>query len=571
MIWQYKEAFAKVLSPELWLPETEVLTMIERTPDNIQGDLAFPCFTLAKALKKSPMQIAQDLSTKLTESNGSTEFTEFTQAWPYVNAHIDSVNLSKAVITKVLEEKENFGKGSQKNETILVESPGPNTNKPLHLGHVRNMLLGNSLTKILQYAGYEVKKVDIINDRGIHICKSMLAYQKFGNNADPDKKSDHFVGDRYVRYSSELEDHPEMEDEIKDMLVQRENNDQETRKLRKKMNKRAIEGMRETYERFGCTIDKTYYESEHYESGKAVVKEGTQKGVFIKNEKGNIVCNLEEEKLGHKTVLRADGTSVYATQDMGLAKQRFEDFNMKKMIYIVGSEQEDHFKSVFAMFKKLGRSFAEQCFHLSYGMISLPSGRMKSREGTVVDADNLISDLHTQAAKNLQSRDPDIDPETKEQKAEAIAMAAIKFFILKYDTSKNFVFNPEESLSFEGETGPYIQYTYARCQSILDKYNQEYKTYEAEHSTADEASKALLLQLADFPEVVEAAAQEYKPNLIARFVLELAQSFNAYYQKNKILTEDHAQTAYRVLLVQTVQQVIAAATKLLGIETPAKM
>lgn len=384
-----------------------------------------------------------------------------------MNFFVNSTWLAKQVIVAVVEQGDRYGAGNKKGEKIVIESPGPNTNKPLHLGHVRNMLLGNSLAAITEFAGYDTIKVDIVNDRGVHICKSMLAYERRGNDEVPTKKSDHYVGDRYVHYAQEVEKDPTLEKDIQTMLQQRESGDTDVRALREKMRERSLQGMQETYARYGCHIEKPYYESDYYMLGKELIGQGEKDGIFIHNEKGNLI--FSDEQLGDKVVLRSDGTSVYVTQDIALGKLRYEDWNMDRMVYVVGSEQEMHFKFLFAIFKALGYTFADKCYHMSYGMISLPDGKMKSREGNTVDADTLADDMHKQSYTLLHERYTDLREDELHTKAEQVAMAAIKFFILLYDSKKDFVFDREASLRFDGESGPYLQYTYARIESIKHK------------------------------------------------------------------------------------------------------
>lgn len=597
MLKTYKQQFAKILSKHFTdLDESKILSMIEIVPDNIEWDFWFPCFQFAKTLKKSPNQIASDFITSIVESFSWNNDFDIIAVGPYINFIIPTSTLLESFFEKIFKEKDIFWKSEiGKWKTILIESPGPNTNKPLHLWHVRNMLLGNALAEIMKFAWYDVKKVDIINDRWIHICKSMLAYQRFWQWKTPEsenKKSDHFVGDYYVEYSKQLKDHPEMEEEIKEMLLKWEDWDEEVRKLRTKMNKRAIDGIQQTYQRYGCHIDKAYYESEHYLSGKDIVLKWLKDGIFSKDDKWNIVFKYENKKWKEmtKVVLRADWTSVYATQDIWLAKKRFNDFQMKKMVYVVANEQEDHFSALFKILETLKYPFAKNCYHMSYGMISLPSGKMKSREWTVVDADNLIDEMVEKALILLEQRGESGSKNGKEGKAEAIAMWAIKFFILKYWVKKDFVFNPEESLSFEWETWPYLQYTYARCNSIINKSDlidtikksyslpkskkiiiSKKKGYAPKRGFAPDWYKEVIILLSNFWQIVEESAETYKPDLIAKYLFQLAQTFNWYYAKNKILTDNKEQTYIQVSLVFWVMQVIENWLKLLGIKPVKKM
>ena len=566
--------------------------LLESPKDPSHGDIAFPCFTLAKELGKSPVQIAQDIVGQIAPD---AIVASAVATGPYINFFVQSTYLAQTIITSVLEHKKNYGRGEDKKQSIVIESPSPNTNKPLHLWHVRNMLLGNSLDLIASFAGYKSIKVEVVNDRGIHICKSMLAYQLFGNNAQPDKKSDHFVGDWYVRFAQEVEKDPSLDKQAQAMLRQREDGDKTIRALWKKMNTRATEWFKTTYARYGTRIDQHYYESDIYLEGKSIILEALDKGIFVRDPKGNVAFPVEKKdgEMSYFVVLRADGTAVYATQDIALAAQREADYHMDRMVYIVGNEQEEYFRTLFAVIKALNYPFADQCHHLSYGMIALPDGKMKSRTGNVIDADDLAHDMHSQAARVLRERYPDLPEAERQQKSEAIAMAGIKFFMLKYEVAKDFVFDPVQSLSFDGETGPYMLYSYARCAQIVAKASENSNVILSEtkdlnnhkDSSAvpqndknfdpsllqEDGERKLLLHLATFTDVVNKAAQEYKPNLIARYVLELTQLFNRYYQQTHIIVEDAALQNARVALVASVQKVLGNALHLLGIETVERM
>lgn len=546
-------------------------TLLETPTDRTMGDVALPCFQLAKELKQSPQAIATDIAASIFPT---AIVSRIEATWPYVNFFLDTAFLAERVFSSLNQTNERYGAWAATGQRVVLESPSPNTNKPLHLGHVRNMLLGNALDAIMNYAGYETVKVEIVNDRGVHICKSMRAYQQFGNNAEPDKKSDHYVGDRYVRYAQEATKNPELEQIVQTMLVNREQGDPETITLREKMRKRCLDGMQQTYARYGCRIDKVYYESETYLHGKEMVELGIEKEIFFKDEKGNIAYSNEQAGIDKKVVLRANGTSVYLTQDLYLAQCRERDRHMDRMVYIVGNEQEYHFKALFAMLRSFGFPFADQCFHLGYGMISLPDGKMKSREGNVVDADTLAQDMHDEAATILRERTHDtLDDAEVARRAEAIAMAAIKFFVLKYDALKDFVFDPATSLSFEGETGPYIQYTYARCCSVLEKaWRKKFLPDDVDMKLfSSKEERLLLLHLADFPNQVTEAAERYQPYLIARYVLDLAHMFNTYYQQHTILQDDKALERARVHMVAAVRHVLGIGLSLLWIELLERM
>ncbi|MCM2325150.1 MAG: arginine--tRNA ligase [Candidatus Woesearchaeota archaeon] len=554
----FKELIAKSLSKHTGKEISS--NLIEVPPDQKMGDYAFPCFSLAKELKKSPGEIAKELQPKLKEDF----LSEIRILGPYLNFYVKKSMISSKVLKEIFEKGQDYGKGPRKKQLILVESPGPNTNKPLHLGHVRNMVLGNSIQAMLDFVGYDTKRIDMVNDRGVHICKSMLAYQRFGNDEQPKKKTDHFVGDYYVRYAVEEKVNPDIEKDTQAMLVKWENGDEETVALWKKMNTWAISGIQETYKRYGVKMDKPYFESDHYMKSKDVVQEGVRTGLFKKDEKGNIYYS--DDEIEKKIVLRADGTSIYITQDIILGKLRFDDWHMHKMIYIVANEQSHHFKVLFRLFERLGYPFAKGCYHLAYGMVYLPEGKMKSREGTVVDADNLADDMKEAAREEIKKRFPGLDEKEVDRRAEAIGMSSIKFFILKFDALKDFVYNPKESLSFEGETGPYVQYSHARCASILKKYDDEVSEDIDFSLLVEEEEKALIKMLLDFQKTVEKGAEDYKPSMVTRHLLDLCQQFNEYYHKHKIIQEDKELEKARILLVYCVKQVIKTGLGLLGIE-----
>ena len=438
------------------------------------------------------------------------------------------------------------------------------------------MLIGESLSRILEFNGYNVFRVNLNNDRGIHICKSMLAYKKWGNAKTPEsenKKSDHLVGDFYVFFNKNLKKHPELENEVQDMLRKWEAGDKETVDLWKKMNNWAFKGFNETYKKFGIKHDKVYNESEHYKKAKDVVLDGLKKGIFKKDEDGNVFVELEKYKMPNKILLRADSTSVYMTQDLMLAQLKYKDFKMDRSIFVVGSEQKLHFRQLFKILELIGFKNIDGCYHLAYGMIYLPEGKMKSREGTVIDADNIVEDMISLAKKEIQKRH-DLDKKEIDKRAEQIGMGALIFFILKYDALKDFVFNPKESISFEGETGPYIQYAHARICSILRKSRIKVENLikDANLSLLKEKEETELIKLlGKFPELVENAASSYRPSLISRYLLDLSQGFNEFYHIHQILKEKEEVKNTRILLIYCIRQVLKNGLNLLGIEAPEKM
>jgi len=552
------------------LKAEEIEALLEIPPSEIDFTYAFPCFSLAKLEKKSPDLIAKDLENKIK----NIEFLDKIEAiGPYLNLKVKS----KYILESIFEIKEDYGKfkeiihkESQKKLRFVIEYPSPNTNKPLHFGHIRNMLLGKSLSNLLEYKGHKVFQVNLNNDRGIHICKSMLAYKKWGNNKDPDKKKDHFVGDFYVKFSEEAEKNEKLIDEAYDLLRLWEKNDKSTRSLWKKMNKWALDGHNKTYKKMGISFDKVYYESDLYAQGKDKINEALKKGIFKRTEDGAIIARLKEKyNLEDKILIRSDGTSIYITQDIYLAYKKKEDFNYNRSIYVVGDEQIQHFKWLFAILDMLG--FKEDNYHLSYGMIDLPSGKMKSREGTVVDADDVIDEVEKLAFDEVDKRYSDLSESEKTKRAEIIGLSALKFYILKYNPSKGFVFKPDESISFEGETGPYIQYCYARIASIILKSELEIDTNIDWELLNHEKEFFLIKQLVYFPEIVESVEKTYNIHLIPQYLLSLCQGFNSFYASCQVISDDKKLEKARLLLIRCVQIIIKIGLNILGIDTLEQM
>ena len=537
------------------------LSLLEKPPKAELGDYAVPCFTFAKKLKKNPQEIAKDIVNKIDK----TGFNKIKAFGPYVNFFIKK-DIFAQVLNEIHKCKQSYGTFPINKKTVLVEGPSPNTNKPLHLGHVRNMTICKALFNVMNANGYTAKQINLNNDRGIHICKSMLAYQKFGKGDTPEKsglKPDHFIAKYYVLFNEKVKENPELENEIHEILRKWEAGDKEIIELWKKMNKWAFDGFKKTYKTFNINFDKEYYESEAYKKGKEIVLDGLKKGLFEKDETGAIIINLEKEGFDKKVLVRSDGTSVYMTQDIYIAKKKYEDFKYDKSIYVVGNEQNYHFQILFKVLKKLGFNSVEGCYHFSYGMIDLPEGKIKSREGTTVDADNLVEEVVSLAKQEIEKRYDSLDKKEIADRAKKIAMAAILFFILKYDPKKDFTYNPAESLSFEGETGPYCQYVYARIQSIIRKSNVKAKE---NISFLGEEEKQILKLLSDYPAIVKKVSESYKLSLIARYVLELCQEFNNYYSKTKIIQKDKELESARLYFIEAIAQVVANSLGLLGIE-----
>ncbi len=549
-------------------------------PNSKLGDFAFECFSLAKKLGKSPAEIATFIASDF-ESDEIIE--KISAAGPYLNLKITNSALF-SVLEEVLEEKDAFGNSKEK-EKVMIEYLGPNTNKPLHLGHARNGSIGMALANIFEKTGRNVIKANIINNRGIHICKSMIAYQKWGENSTPEAlnmKGDHFVGHWYVRYNQELPNNPEIENEVQEMLQKWENGDEEVLRLWEKMNEWVYAGWEESLKELGFKFDVIDYESENYKLGKDIIDSGLKKGVFKKNENGSVIFNLPEKDFGldkdgnakKVTLVRADGTSVYITQDIGTAVSRAEKNNLDKMIYVVGSEQVYHFQCLFKILESLGYKWAKNLYHLSYGMITLPEGKMKSREGKVVDADDLIKEIKELAREELQKRysEEKIDKIDFDERARKIALGAIKFYFLRVGANQNIEFNPEESVSFDGFTGPYCQYAYARIASILRKAEgiKENINFEVLGNNSEE--RELVRKIIEFPNLIKKSALEYNPSIIAVNIFEIAQLFNKFYQKHKVISAETEELKNaRLALIQAVQITLKVGLNLLGIGTLEKM
>src|SRR3989344_3311197 len=557
----FKQELITLLRTITQLKEEEVSNLLSTPPDHKLGDYAFPCFKLGK----NPREEAEKLKEKFTKSTLPNFIGKIEVAGPYLNFFLNQSILAAAVLKKIYQEQKFYGKQKIKAQRIVVEYCGPNTNKPLHLGHLRNISLGNSLVRILSFQGHKVSPVNIVNDRGIHICQSMLAYQKWGQNKEPDKKGDHFVGDYYVLFAKQVKDNPELKEEARELLVKWEQGDKGTLALWKKMNKWVLDGFEETYQRFGIKFDKDYFESAYYDLAKEMVQEGLKTKKFKQDDTGAVIAPLEKYNLPDKVLLRRDDTSIYITQDLYLSALRYRDFKFDQMIYVVASEQRLHFQQLFKILELMGKKYASNMHHLSYGLVHLPSGRMKSREGNVVDADDIMDEVAELARKEIESRHSNILESEIKSRAENIALSAIKFFMLKTDPVKDIVFNPEESMSFEGETGPYVQYTHARACSILRKSGLKIlvNINYPEFNSAEELN--LIKLLAQFKEVIEQSAVNQKPHHLAQYLISLSQAFNEFYHKLPVISEDKDLMKARLLLVDSVRKVLANGLNLLGI------
>ncbi|MFP4400513.1 MAG: arginine--tRNA ligase [Candidatus Woesearchaeota archaeon] len=547
--------------------------MLEKPKDDSLGDFALPCFIFAKELRKSPQVIANEISEKIKPGK---YISSVKATGPYLNFFINKEILAKEVLESIISEKDSFGMIKKKTpHKMMIEFSSPNTNKPLHLGHLRNCFLGDSVSKIKQAMGNKVIKSCLVNDRGIHICKSMLAYRKWAEKKgeNPEKKGqkgDHFVGEMYVLFAKNETD--DLNKEAQDMLKKWEDGDNETVKLWKKMNSWVLSGFEKTYENIGISFDKYYYESDIYKNGKDIVRTALKKGKLYEKD-GAIYAPLEEKyKIPDKVLLRSDGTSVYMTQDIFLALKKFSDYDLDESVYVVGSEQILHFKQLFAILDLIGENKAGKCRHLSYGMVYLPEGKMKSREGKVVDADDLILEMENLASEEITKRDPNIGSKELKNRSHKIAVAALKFFMLRIDPQKDMTYDPKESISFEGETGPYVQYAAVRIKSILDKKDKGIKITSPDFSLYNENEQQIAQKLSAFTEVIRESSDSFRPSLICNYLVELSQSFNTYYHKYPILKEKDKQIINaRLYLINSVRQVILNGLALLGIEVPEKM
>lgn len=562
----FKEKIITILVKETKLKKEEIENLISVPPDPKLGDYAFPCFKLDKNAKEAAEKLMKKI--KFPKFIAKVEVVG-----PYLNFFLNKSVLAEETLSRIKKEKDKYGSGDSKKK-IVIEFCGPNTNKPLHLGHLRNMALGDATYRILQFYGNKVHPVNIVNDRGIHICQSMLTYQKWGKNKKPDKKGDHFVGDYYVLFSKKADE--DLKNEAQEMLLKWERKDEKTIELWQKMTKWVLDGFNETYKRFGIKFEKEYFESKYYEKGKSLAQEGLKKGVFEKDHTDAIIAPMEKLGLTDKILLRGDDTSLYITQDMYLAELRYQDFKYDKLIYVVASEQNLHFKQLFKILELLKKPYAPNLFHLSYGMVHLPSGRMKSREGTVIDADDLMDEMSKLASKEVKKRYQKLSTKEIQKRSDAIGLAALKFFMLRTDSLRDITFNPEESLSFEGETGPYVQYTHARGCSILRKAGEGKsagKVSDAVDYTLLQQKEelAVLTLLTNFPSVVEEAASHYKPHLVCRFLLDLSQAFNEFYHAHLVISEDKEMMKVRLALVDSTRQVLCNGLGLLGIEALEEM
>lgn len=582
-------AVAKAIS-QLYGSEIDPTSIVpQATRKEFEGNLTIVVFPYLKASHKSPETTATEIGEWLVANEPAVE--KFNVVKGFLNITVDPA-FWRSVLHEIAADP-NFGitAANENSDLVMVEYSSPNTNKPLHLGHVRNNLLGYSLSCILQANGHKVIKTNIVNDRGIHICKSMLAWKKWGNGATPEstgKKGDHLIGDFYVEFDKHFKEEVRQlmeqglskEDaeaqsplmlEAREMLRKWEAGDEEVRTLWKTMNNWVYEGFDETYKRLGVDFDKIYYESDTYLEGKDLVLGGIEKGIMYRKEDGSVWADLTGDGLDHKLLLRADGTSVYMTQDIGTAKLRYQDFPIDKMIYVVGNEQNYHFQVLSLLLDKLGFKWGKDLTHFSYGMVELPEGKMKSREGTVVDADDLIEQMIDSAREASADRFADMPAEEAAEVARMVGLGALKYFLLKVDPKKNMLFNPKESIDFNGNTGPFLQYTYARIQSVIRRAGGV-DLNSTPDAVPNEKESTLIQKVADFPSVVKEAGKSYSPALIANYCYDLAKEYNQFYHDYSILKEeDENKRNLRLILSAVVARTLKAGVSLLGMEMPERM
>lgn len=553
---------------------------VQQNKTEFEGDFTVVTFPLVKVLKKSPDVIANELGGALTAHS------DFVESYNVVKGFLNIKIQNRFFVESLSSLRDNFDKKEQKNQTVMVEYSSPNTNKPLHLGHIRNNLLGYSVAQILKEDGFDVIKTQIINDRGIHICKSMLAWEKFGNGETPQSaavKGDKLVGNYYVEFDknyksqvAELVAEGYDEDaakkqapiirEAQEMLLDWEKGNEKVRNLWSEMNSWVYDGFGETYKRLGVDFDQVQYESNTYLLGKDLIQEGLLKEVFYRKEDGSVWCDLTDEGLDEKLLLRADGTAVYMTQDLGTAVERFKNNEIQKLIYTVGNEQDYHFQVLFKILKKLGYQWADNLYHLSYGMVELPEGKMKSREGTVVDADDLMQEMYLTAKEKSQElgKLEHLDEVEKEASYETVGLGALKYFMLKVDPKKKMLFNPKESIDFNGNTGPFIQYTYARIQSLLNKAS--YTPKALSDYKLNEYEKEVVMVLSSFKDVVSRAAEALSPALVANYIYDLVKAYNSFYQNNQVInTADENAKKFRLELSDITAKTVKKGLSLLGI------
>ena len=570
----YRKLIAKEIAKVLKKKEIHIENMLEVPPQKELGDYAFPCFSFAKELKKSPNEISADINAKIRIPKG---IKQAKTVGPYLNFFVEEGSLAENVIAEVLEKKEDYGSNKNIKKKVMIEYSGPNTNKPLHVGHLRNDSTGMAASKIVAFNGANVVKAGLFSDRGAHICKSMIAYKKWGKGSTPESskmKGDHFVGKYYVMFAQKEKENPALVEEAISMLDKWEKGDKEVRALWKKMDKWGTDGFKETYKKFGSEFDVILRESQFYDKAKPIIETGLKKGVFEEDEA--ITAKLKKYGLPDKVVLRKDGTSIYITNDLAMTKHKFEHYKIDESIWVVGADHKLYFRQLFKIFELLGFKWAKNCRHLSYEMIYLPEGRLKSREGKVVDADELIAKAEDAALAEVKKRYPKQSEKEKKKRASVIGLAAIKFFMLKTDTNKSILFDIKNSVSFDGETGPYVQYSYARARSILKKAGVREKDVNKLKKAdlgllSNEDEKEVVKQIAVFKDVVEEAGRKLAPEKICQFLLEISSVFNHFYHSQNVLQAEEKTKEARLALVYATAQTIKNGLNLLNIDVLEEM
>jgi len=546
-------------------------------PKSEMGDLCLSCFKIGHELKKSPSEVAQKMEKLLGAKIPLIDIiSRVKSAGPYLNIFLEKNLWFELVLEEILKKNKNFGENKDyERKNFLIEYSAPNTNKPQHLGHLRNNFLGWTIANLFTFSKAKVSMVNLVNDRGVHICQSMLAYQKWGENKTPEtenKKPDHFVGDYYVLFHKKAKDNPDLLIHAQEMLKKWEQGDAQTIALWQKMNKWAIEGFKKTYEKIGVDFDYWLFESDIYDFGKKIVQKALKKGLCYKRDDGAIEIDLTNDGLGKKVLLRPDGTSVYITQDIGLAKLKQERFNPDKSIYVVASEQDYYFKVLFRILEIFGFDWVKNCYHLSYNLVFLPEGKMKSRQGQTADADAIITEMENLAKGEIINRNSNISPQEVSQRAEKIALSALKFFLLKYNPQQEIHFDPKQSLSFEGDSGPYLLYVYARIQSILEKAEKKKKEEKINYNLLNKKEEIEILKLLfEFPKIIKKSTDNYNPSYLAHYLLALGKRFNEFYHQHPVLKAEKGTKQARLALISAVAEVIKKGLNLLGIEVLKEM
>lgn len=593
MLQKVKNQAKEILEKVPFLKGVNLTGTFEVPPSEEMGDLATNiCFSLARDLKKPPAKIAEEIANQLKiPKNSLIERVEAKNG--YINLFLNYREMAKEVLDTIRKDEENYGRGIKKGQEVLLEYSAPNPNKPMHIGHMRNNLIGLSVYKILSFAGYKVHPVNQINDRGAHICKSLWGYLQFGKKGstgevtdweslldewerhpekwvepkDTRKKPDYFVMDFYVKANELIEENEEYNEQNRKILQAWESGEKKVRKLWKRMVSWVYEGWEKTYKRQGCVFERYYYESDLYSRGKEIVMENMEKGFFVKTKENTVVADLEKYGLGGLVFIRSDGTTLYQTYELALTERKIKDYPKNKLVWVVGSSQSFYFQQMFTIFELLGFAKKEDCYHLGYGMVSLPKGKMSSRAGNVVLADDITEEVYRLVEKEVTEKNPDLPHKKVVEISEKIAMGAIKYSMLKIDAFKDIIFDPKEIIKFEGNTGPYLQYAHVRAAKILEKAGKFGEELRPKEITKEE--KILIKKLAEFPEAVEKAAKEYKPNIIAGYAYELSEAFSGFYHACRVLQEeDKEKRDYRLNLVKAFEVTLKNSLSLLGIETP---